>query len=50
LRFYGYLQALAANNATLSIGFGDLVAALQRWGHAPWVVILQPNLEPRGLD
>jgi Ala-tRNA(Pro) deacylase len=38
------------NNATLSIGFGDLVAALERWSHAPLVVMLQPDAESRGLD
>jgi Ala-tRNA(Pro) deacylase len=34
------------NNATLSIGFGDLVAALARWDHAPQVVRLQPDRDP----
>lgn len=38
------------NNATLSIGFGDLLAAFERWGHGPQVVILQPHAESRGLD
>jgi Ala-tRNA(Pro) deacylase len=31
------------NDATLSIGFGDLVAALERWDHVPRVVMLQPD-------
>jgi Ala-tRNA(Pro) deacylase len=38
------------NTATLSIGFGDLVAALERWNHAPLVVKLQPDEEPQSFS
>jgi len=31
------------NTATLSLGFGDLVASLARWGHSPQIVALQPE-------
>ena len=31
------------NTATLALGFGDLVASLARWGHAPQIVALQPE-------
>ncbi|CAN5354616.1 prolyl-tRNA synthetase associated domain-containing protein [soil metagenome] len=32
------------NTATLVLGFGDLVAMLERWGHAPQIVALQPEV------
>jgi Ala-tRNA(Pro) deacylase len=32
------------NTATLSLAFGDLVTALARWGHAPQVLALQPEV------
>lgn len=32
------------NTATLSLAFGDLVAALTRWRHAPQVLVLQPEV------
>ena len=31
------------NTATLSLAFADLVTALTRWGHAPQVLVLQPD-------